>query len=793
MELKKSHFEMPRLHKLLPDEVGKIIEDLKLIKAGAVIYFAIDPYEISEFCFPIDPEKYQDLDIDSVADSQAAFHEVFYNKKQKPILLPEYEKELDGILSYFTRHLNVAYTEAEMLDGIIKAGGLDKLVGKERNAYENIAEEHFNVLLAVARGVYSIGVNRFREIFHQRLITGHIETDIPEDKRTLQKIFSQYNETDLVNDIYLEIRRDMKQDLGTVDEIKLKRTLFVDAGAIDRTIYLNEQFEQAYKEERLSRRYIVLYLSSAPRSEKIFSLPSLHERLPIVAGKKYNIWRNRRQIFAYVVHKSSNEVRRRQVVETIENLEEVQEVLIEVKNFEKNIAFQCDHCILNKHDPIDCSLKEFCLKVKGVYEEIRRARLQVKNLGLVNTLDDYERIVTEYKVNSPKGKKRFESYLDLFADVCRSGVKDVARERMQDKQQWILINSEATNLFKKGFSIGVNDQDKHGFRTGKDFITGIDQILPIKPNLRSGKYNEILKLILDYYRDPNPKQFASLEKAYEDYVSADPGPGRREPDQELINCYLYLAFGKVKDEKKAYDYTKDLISSITRNEADLSLEQECRYVFLWAARRQGKFEEADECASISISKWPSDPRFYHGRCLNTYSWMFNEKQSSDCPHNIWDAIEDARKAIELYKKDEVGNREVIAVNYNNIAYFLAFAVTKEKENPYRASELLKEARQALKILKDLVPKPEGWIPIHPEYFHTEAYLEYQEFVTGFTLAEDVVKLKEKLERAKEEIDIAIQLYEDGPEYKVLKDEIEKRLSEISSGRLITRPKIPEAT
>jgi hypothetical protein len=55
----------------------------------------------SIFCLPVHPSRLRDIDIERVADEQAATYEVLYVREERPVLLPEYLKELRGLLYYF--------------------------------------------------------------------------------------------------------------------------------------------------------------------------------------------------------------------------------------------------------------------------------------------------------------------------------------------------------------------------------------------------------------------------------------------------------------------------------------------------------------------------------------------------------------------------------------------------------------------------------------------------------------------------------------------------------------------
>jgi len=762
---------VPHLHDLTVDKVDEVVLDLRLVADGATIHFAVDPYEIAEFCFPVNPSNTKPVDIDVIADNQASFNEIFFRRQHRPLLLPEYFKELRGILNYFDHQLSDAYSKAEILQELIRAGQLGEIVGKRKQAYEDIAEDHFNVLLAVARGVYSVGVERFRVVYNQRLLKeNQLDTEDADDKLVINEILTSYSESPLKRKIYTEIGELIKNSNETaVEKERRRRSLLVDAGAIDRTIYLNMHLEKAFKQKRLKRRCVILYFSSAVRTRRIFNLAQVRAALPEINGSKYPIWRTRNQVFAYVVYKSSNPDSGQQILETIHSLEKIKSVLLELDKLQN---FQCDSCLLKGQTPGDCALIQFCSDITSLVGEIKIARNQIENLGLINNLgEDYKRLIDVQ--TSPVGL-RFQSYLDLFADVCSSGIKDIALDRMNQKQHWIIINSEAANLFKEGFMLG-RDKRPLSFRTSRDEIINIDQILPFKPQMKSRRYTQILESILTYCRDPTPGQFKLLEGAHKQYVRLDPGPGKRDPEQELLNCYLYLAFGRGSDETKAYKYAKELVQSSSTTGAGRNMEREYRYVLLWAARRQGQFKEADDCANKAIVKWRSDPRFYHGRCLNTYAWL--QKEGEHCPLTIRDAIADAQKAIELYKRAARKNRDVLAANYNNLAYFFAMdAIAPETYNEDGLTKL-GEARNVLSSLKKLAPKS-NWLPEHPEYHHTEAFLEYQEFLMGFARNTDVEQLRDKLRHAQVEIDKAIKAFSNN-QYLQLKKLIDNALDRIA--------------
>ncbi len=69
---------------------------------------------------------------------------------------------------------------------------------------------------------------------------------------------------------------------------------------------------------------------------------------------------------------------------------------------------------------------DFCRKVKGLDDEIQKAREEVQNLGLINTLSDYETL----RSAKPQSKSQRE-YLKYFKEAFNSLLMHNARTKMQ--------------------------------------------------------------------------------------------------------------------------------------------------------------------------------------------------------------------------------------------------------------------------------------------------------------------------------------------------------------------------
>jgi hypothetical protein len=701
--------------------------------------------------------------------------------------------------------------KASIVDRIIKEGEYfwgGAFPEGDMDVNAEFLQKNFSVILAIAMGTFSVGISRLRDIYNLRLIRGDItrrvETaDLPEVRR----ILSGYQRTEL----WEVIKKKLNQKYwDPEDKKKLLRSIEVDATAIDRIIYLNSNFEEARLEGKLSSRYLFCYLSSAKRTARVFTDESFDQFLPVVNGEPYNFWRTRQQIFAYVVHKS----REGKHSESIANLERVRDILDEVNKFEDLFSsMDCGDCTLKlglahvSSDGArlsDCRLRDFCTKVKGLDEDIQRARMQIQNLGLINTLHDYERLRDARPASASQ-----KQYLEFFRKTFSSPLALQARKKMKRLEQWILVKSEFANSFTETLGITQPGFDHSSLRSPEDFVTGSGQYLPTKPKLSGGSYKEILQSILSFYRDP--ANVAQVESAYKRYVELDTEnkdiDSEIDFEHELIRCFLYLALPRNKQntdssppssgDQKAYSHAKSLMEAKSLKESEQlidptdwenaseAIKQEFRYVQCWAARRTGHFRRAVALAKEGIKKEPNDPRFFHGLCLAIYSWLM--KKPNDSPPRLEEAIEATQTAISLYQTHPTGNEndDVLAANYNNLAYFLAWSVELTQETAAVSRDVLAQqnrdalakAREALEGLKRLVDKSTWERTKHPEYFHTEAYLEYMEFTVASLTGDLAVGLR-KLENANKEIEIALRLLAEGPtkiNYRALRDRIQRGL------------------
>ena len=763
------------LHSLTSEKIQEVIDDVRLMEAGVELYYAVDPHEIFDFCFPIDPTSFKSVGIDAIADDQAALYEIFFLRQQKPILLKDYVNEIQGLISYFERLGDEMYDASDMVEKLISEGALDELIddavkeegqlwgigdtgrlpaeqAENQQKLIELLQDKFNIILAVAMGIYSFGVDRFRKVCADLL--GDEGHGGPYIRQLLEMDFDQR----IVETIYKEIMEIFGRAATDAEEVRRRRTAFVDACAIDRLLRANSALIKAADQTtKKAPERLILYLSTAPRTAKIFDLPKVKAALPKIKGRPFSFNRDRGQIFVYVVHKSETDNH----AETISRLEEVKRTLEGLESFEKSNAL-CSQCILDGKKPTSCDLLEICESIKRLDDHIKQRRMEVRNLGLLNTLTDYQRLLKA----TPKGPSQAK-FMDFFRQVYESRIRRVARERMLQKQQLLFMQAVTTDMWSRARAQSRNGGEH--LRAGRDAITGTIQYLPLNPVISNERFIGMLSLILDYYKTPPRGGFrkvATIDQAYKLYLDFDVQVSELDAEHELVRCLLYLAFPTKEGDERAYEHIKQMLQRESVIRQYPHAETEYLYVLCWAARRLKKYEEACDTASQALSRWGDDARFFHARAMSIYAWLADKETAAQCNYSINDAISDARKAIELFEQNKekfqgitgATYQELIGANYNNIAYFYAWATLELLGTAHPLDEVrafLSEARTALDKLKEWI-KQEDWGLTFPEFHHTEAYVEHFEFLfSKFEEPEEFNRIQ-KLENAKKSVDRAIQ-------------------------------------
>lgn len=757
--------ELASLRMLTAAQLQEVLDDLNLQLAGTKIIFCIDPHEIYDFCFPIDPAQTRSTDINTVADDQIALYEVFYNVTEPPLLLPEYRRELDSLTSFLRYTVDRAYSSTDILKSFVDEARLQNVPDV---AIDNDIEldpritENLNVYVAIALGVFRLGLDRYLDVVSHRLQL------TPKDDAVITA-FANYEKTDVAERVYERLERSIRvfaPSGGTfrqADIMRQLRSAQYDAGATDRMLSANAALTRG----RETPPHLLLYLSSAHRTQVIFRHPAVVQALPQVNGRPYRIWRTRAQLFAYAVSKGEPTDRDARIGNAIRYLEKARDVLKEVEQIGTPRA--CDDCILTTGGGESCERLESCRALAALGGEIKRRREEMFNLGLVGALRNYNEVFSKSK---PK-QESVRLILELLKNLSTDTTRQTLSQRVSEVRTLISIKTNFATALSRGLAEWATMLTTAGprpfLRQGRDVIASAAQYLPTRPILTDPRYRALADEIIAFFKRPafdQRQRVSDIEKPYHEFLDHDSKMKMLTGEHELVRCLLYLALPDKRADILAFNHAKTML----RRFDSPQLRREYLYIAGWAARRARKYPSAHRSMQMGARMDPNDPRFPHGRCLNTFAWHTDTTTRRRCPHRLSTAVADAQRAIDLYiQTDEQANADLIGACFNNLAFLHAY-------DPEDSSLFdIVKARFAVDALKKYVP-PDEWSQMYPEYFHTEATVELHEARVARDRGE-IEHARSKLLWASRAIDAALDLYLDD-DFKSLKIAIEAAMSDL---------------
>jgi hypothetical protein len=744
----------------LPDEAfAQIIRDVELLQQGCRIHYMVDSHEIIDYCFPIEPTGIIDRPADRIADDQAALYEVFYGREARPILIPDYEAEVLRHLNYLQVTSQDAFENLDLVRALLGESAVQTILGLTKEEILKRMETEFNVLLAAAMGIFSIGVDRFKELVSTRILR---VVDMPED--FVAEAHASYRETPLARAILddllqtLDNQRPELQSSTPADQKRKRR-------AVDWLLHMNKAAEATYG-KTLKGRPIFTYLSSARRTERIFkSAPARRIRLK-VGNEPYSIQRNRTQLLALLVCRENQGQSADWHKLTIENLTGLRSLCRQITLLKEKAPLhynnQCSDCALRGKTPLDCAHRDTCRQIAR-YEEMHS---RIQNLGLLADIGRYKQLVEESKA---KGLRQ-EWCLKVLSDLLRiENIEELAIARMKMMLDLDLVDA----TLKRDQAAPVLP----------DFSAQpADMIfLPLQPVVR---WPEHKALVAEIFSTPArlmenasqsqqalfdiARKFAELDRRA---IAGDVGPDFNMGEHEVVRCLVFMTRGFDRNERDkgdlmALEYAEKMLSRYP------ALAPEFDYVIIWTACRLGRFYPAYTAANRSLKLRGRDPRFYHGRSIAALFWLAQKsvnRMDIRPSHevSVEAAIADAQRAIELYTEMQAPAR-VISLQYNNIAWLRC-------KDPEAGEYNLVEARRVMNELLKLFPESQ-WAPGYPEYFHTRAFLAFEEYraeksaLHGSAADGRRALMAQKLEEAADAIEKALKLH-NAEDYAALKRQV----------------------
>jgi hypothetical protein len=714
--------DIPHLFAISPQSVNEIIHLLELREAGAELYYAVDPFDIIEFCFPVQPDSWREKNIELIADDQAALYEILIRRMPRPLLVNDYKPELQRNVRRLQILAKEAYSKTEMVNELIRLGP------HELGAFDKsiqALEKNFNVILAVAMGIYSLGLERLQNIYDERLLF--------EDSLSppLLEAMTGYRPSPISTVIYEELARSIPDGEVETEVLRLQRAARADATAIDRLFYLNNCSERLFIDGTFPRRQIFLYLSSAARSERVMRMPAVSNSLPDIGGARLPVLVTKSQVLATVALKPRISQGDADTIDDIRglitNMRQFHQVCQRIAEFESVYARSnpatCSNCVIGGGTGVDCAWVEVCKLVEQFNSEIKPRTIAIHNLGLLSNVDRYRKFLT-----SRVQERSQREYIDNFRAICQDqDLGDLALKRLQTVQNSVLFESEFISALPAGFDVESLEQDL----IAPTALNSVATPMPLALRIQSSDYQAIAKSVIDAFRGVTTdvrRKRQLLAMACRDFLTLDGRDKVKSDEHEVIRTLLYYALATSGDERLASRHARRML----RRES--KFDTEFAYLWLYSEMRASNFEAIEQQLPNWLVQWPKDPRFHQlrsgliGRLLSGRS-----ASAKEVPKFTWnDALLSAERALRGYVDvrgtpgwrtvDEHYWDEILAMNYNNVAYY---ALQSD-----RSWELkLDIADKSMRLAAESVPESE-WDVAHPEYLHTMAYLEYMRFIHG---------------------------------------------------------------
>lgn len=767
--------------------INQVADDLAAEREGKVYFhYVIDPFEIIRFCFPTEELVSGRQTLSDIANDQIALFHFFYTRKEKPILLDEYLIEVDSFRHRLLHQVRNGYNVADRLIASWRGGDVPAAVLRVPQADEPapaLLAENFNVILAIALSLYEEGSRRLVTLLRENVqIQRFTQTAVGGDLEVVEAIITGSRGTPRALSIFQAFFKvfypqlDVQSGLG----YKASRSALRDALAVDRVLSFNEKAEQAYDEGLTKRRHVFLYLSSAHRSRVLFGLPEVRQSLPRFEGERYPVWRTVEQRFALVAHTDPNSVN------TLRKLRELADVY---SRLGKAATL-----------PEGADYSELTAWVDDAWR-LNQTVLNVNLFGSVVKFQDYLDSAT---------RREAHDYIFRFIREARSNPEEYV---LHKQQAFLLLDAKSVFLEQWSEILATVDdvaiEATQGLLLGKDKVASTLQRFPLQLRFTSPLYKNLfadLRRYLTHSPATISSEFGTLRSVAERFLSDDEHEPEApfDPERELFRYVLLIALPHENAEIAAANYALEALdvvgTSSTKGERT-DVRQELLYFLTWALRRTRSYSQSINKAGEGMRLFEGDPRFYQGRFLAAYAWLFDEAERRAIPDEELlerQALHDAERALTLataacpegvLRASHISGGydpscEIVVSSLNNLAFFSAYLVRRRLDvgGWAMAAPDYERARKHLAELKRWFPKPE-WEPEFPAYFHTEAYVEYSEAL--FQKAYDGTRpgipmldrfdLVWKLESALKDITTAIRLLPRHPpeHYATLRDAIKE--------------------
>lgn len=728
----------PLLLQLNNHDFDKICVELNEEKNGTRFYYAIDTYDLLNYCFPFGLRKSEinkraNLDIEIITDEQFALFQLFNKKDTKILLLDEYVKEVVDSKRFVEQSLKLGIELIKTLkkyeESFYSIGKLNKL---DEFQLEGIIRTKLSLIISTSIGIVHDGIDKLIDLFkNKKIVINGYEIENSTENLLLIESFDETLDIPLNPKIVNILKHQEEQSTGENENIEIDYHSYDrDAKVIDRIFKVNNLLEKKYKDKKLKNRIVILYLSSTMNSIRVFNYDKLNKFLPVINNKKFNPHRNIACIFLKSICLSTTNIE-----QTIENVKYLKERILEIKQYQNLLSYSRIYSDINDL----------------LHDKFNYYRERFENFAIFNQYFEYQDLIKNaIKEFKKQPNSRLSTVLLPILDkLIEDGNKEIQRSI---EMQANIDNWENQVKFAFYFEKAVDEISKGKAKlsliTGNDPINGIIHHLPIIYYFSEPKFftifNDITKFITSYNIDLSNNDLLSLAKnSFDKAMQLKPSL-----EERLIKAFVFLLIPKIQGIENTNKLALKWADSILNHEIIPSsfrdeirnIEKDYRYFIGWVSRRCGDYELSINHLNSSIKLFPEDGRFYHGLCLAQYCVyeMNHEKESHNSNKNmLFRCIQYADKAYDLY--DSQKNNLVIQKSQytllNTISYLYA-ELSKYSDNNDERDGFLIKAQELIDRLKN----DEKDYQFFPEYFHTYSYIRYLIIATlKDKLAEDTEK------------------------------------------------------
>lgn len=714
---------MKYLEYITSDDLDLLIKDLELIQSGFELNYVIDAGDVLRYAFPYGL-KFNLLDQitpDDVGDILISYEYIF--RHYRPIILNEYKLEL--ILKRNTLR-----------------GSVDKRLQKDifttttENDYNsahlrNQIEKSATFLLATALMQNSM-VDIFDDVYSNKLQIDSfkLKNNNRSDEILINNCFKNTKRSNWSEDVFIKWVEEKEDTYVTPKLIREYKNTLNDFIAIDRLCQINNKLQG---DQNLNGKYIFLYFSGAKKSSNMFKLKEVQNVMPSVDKfEHYNLLRTPKHSYLlFLIYDKDIEVMKR----SLQTLKVITRRGLSVASMLRSVD------TFPEHD------RNFFIDI----QKMRRNMAEFKSIAI--QVKKHKKFQIKLKKKIHKLKLASSDYLSIyksFHDEARE-----ANENISFLQIGIsyLLQDKLLGLVRL-----LTTQDSFYINKGSDKIKGAYHHLPILlfVDQESIAENEnVQKLLLklnDFIiqnsemRDGSFERFISeIKEIYYDIEETDYFSDGY--DEILLKVLIFLVIEKAKNvTTEAFEFLENVYTAMKADKKAIKVwERDYLYVMIWVSRRVEAYAESKKYCEIGISRFPRDPRFYHGKSLYLYNEYFSESSLDSCNiKQLKEILNLGESALYGYRKGMTARgsfrKEYFDYIKGNISalnnlilycvslYYLKILeegrnLNQELLDNYSLENLRKNYLVPIKTFEHIRSNPDKtWA----EYSHTEAVLELVE-------------------------------------------------------------------